>query len=130
MVRTMTSMAASSLVNDFRTRNRATVSVSGREVIDSGTILTSAQTGLKINLANLTYHIIFDDDAREQEISMDKTSEKSVQIRLSKFTNVLGTSVNFLPIGDVSGSGIWLSPVCGSNRRRYKNCFLYDLRRR
>ena len=92
-----------------RTDIQVKVSVAGSEVVSSGTIVTKRQYGLTISLAGLTYEFIFEDDGDSHEIAVNKIGEKSVQFRLIKFDNVLGTSVNFIKVGEVAGSPLWLS---------------------
>ena len=85
------------------------VSVADSDVIKSGTVITQADLGLKIHVHDLIYEIVFDDDAEKQAAALERVSEQHIRIRLSKFTNSLGTSLRFLKIGTAENSDLTLS---------------------
>lgn len=81
----------------------------GREIIGSGTAVVRRGQEFVIQVADLNYDVVFEDDAEKTGIKPEKTGEKRLKIILRKFVNPLGTSLNEFPMGEVGGIRLWLS---------------------
>ena len=105
----MSNEASNALHSKNPIQSQTQVSVGDSEVIGSGTVITTTKIGLTIHVLDLSYEIVFEDDAKEQSVQTEQVADKSLRYRLNDFSNPLGTSLRFIEAGMVADSKLWLS---------------------
>lgn len=95
----------------FRSTPPVSVYLGDSELIDSGTVVIKPNVPFQIQIANLIYKVRFESPGPENEprISYADQHDNGYTIVLQNFDNPLGTSLNPIEVGTVSGKKVFVS---------------------